>query len=358
MEKRMMDKKTNSFIKPLEIIDDNGVPKYVQVFTQLKKELFFNQYNADDRFYSLRDLTSIYNVDHRTIRSAIELLINAGLVYNKPSSGIYVSRKRERLSTLSMGNVWFYQPGESRDHPYYYGILTALQQQAGSYNMNVIVNRQSGLENFKSWFRPESGDGLVVTGEFESDLIDYLREIFDLRYVVVGNYELPTGVPNLHTRVQEAVKKAVLIAADAGRKRIGTITNTKGQLSVRELLAGVEDGCAETNMVVSDFIMDKNENGHKGLEQLIRKDTDTVIVSGTAYAGLCRYIFENKIAFKKDLYVIRYGIGEYSHDFSDIPSLVMHSDKNDHAEKALKTLFWGGPIFSEIEIDISDVTFR
>ena len=112
--------------------------------------------------------------------------------------GIYVNSPKKRRSDVSMGNIWFCQLTGRRSYPFYSNILAALQRQADLMGMNVIVNHGTDASDLERWFRPETGDGLVLTGDIDAPVLHWLQKTPKLRYVVIGNYDLPTGTPNVH----------------------------------------------------------------------------------------------------------------------------------------------------------------
>lgn len=347
-----MSDSIKTYIFPDDISENTIYSKYYQIYTQLKKELYFGDYEEGARFFSLRELKSKYRADPRTIRAAIELLISDGFLVNKPSSGLYVNNKSKRDQFVAMGNIWFYQPGRASDHPYYYGMLTAIQKLASQYNLNVIINRGKTLESFKAWFRPESGDGLVITGEFDMSVIEYVRNSKNIRYVIVGNYELPDDVPNIYTNVRGAVKNAIDVARGDGYKKFAAILSSDKLLSVREFVSALEDADNDGIIEYIDGIFNMEEDGYSAMKQLQSKTFDALFVSEGAYPGLCRFLYESSVLCPDDLYVIQYGKNTAANNIHNFASLTMVSDKSKHAQKIFDQLFWGRALGSGIEIEL------
>jgi prepilin-type N-terminal cleavage/methylation domain-containing protein len=355
LEKKIMENRINTFIFPEDIREDNIFSKYYQIYIQLKKELFFGNHKEGERFYSVRELQKKYTVNIKTIRTSIAMLANDGFVVNKPASGLYLNSPGQRKANLSMGNIWFFQPGCSSNHPYYNGVLSSLQLRAGRNGLNVIVNRDIDTSGFANWFHPETGDGLVVTGEFDNAFIDKLRKINGLRYIVVGNYELPKDVPNVHAKIRESVYKTMEIAVAAGRRRVGVISNPTAKLATREIMEGVDNAVKDGLVEYCCGVFDEKGNGYAAMEQMKGADIDTVFVTEAEFFGLCRYAVEHKIKCPEELFVIRFGKHEEKDAYHDIAAINVMSDKMILAEKIMSTLFCGGPKLTELDSEIIKV---
>ncbi len=343
---------TNTFIIPDEIQSNKIIAKYYQIYTQLKKELFFRDYNAGERFYSLRALREIYSVDMQTIQSAVDLLMNDGLLYKKPASGIYVNGKEKRNTALVMGNVWFCLLGQEKNNPYYSSLLTALQNSASKRKLNVIIDRNADLKEFKSWFKPETGDALILTGKVDSEILKYLADIKFQRYCVIGNYKLPDQVPNVHPDTKSAVFKAMEIASGKNKRKVAIIAGAKSRVTTQNIIAGVKSASDAGLVEYTSGIFDLSEDGHAAMQKLEKNDFDCVIVTEPAFFGLARYVFENNIKCPENMFIIRHGNNDEYNLYNDIVGLSMRSNKKMIIDKVFEMLFGNGQKQVEVDIEI------
>lgn len=346
----------NTFIAPDEIRENAVLPKYYQIYAQLKKEIVFGAYRPGARFLSLRDLKAKYGVDLQTARAAIGLLEKDGFLRNRPMSGVYVNKADARAPGISVGNIWFFQPGPEKNHPYFNGILTALQRRAGAKGLKVIVNRDSEPAGFPYWFQPETGDGLVVTGKIDADFVLSLRRYPRLRYVVVGNYDLPEETPNIHTRVKEAVYRAMETIARAGRRKVAVIAGKASIRATKDMMDGVAAAARNGLVDYVGGVFESPEDGYAAMTQLGTASIDSVLVAEPAFLGLCRYVFERKIKYPEKLFVVRYGKNEEYGACEGVAAAVMSNDKDAFAENILDVLFYGGPRRVEVDIDVNAMT--
>ncbi|MBO1199462.1 PLP-dependent aminotransferase family protein [Staphylococcus simiae] len=64
---------------------------YIELYEKLKKQIIEGQFNANDKFYSKRQLGNHLSVSQTTIEHAYHLLQDEGYIYSKPRSGYFVS---------------------------------------------------------------------------------------------------------------------------------------------------------------------------------------------------------------------------------------------------------------------------
>ncbi len=341
-----------TFILPDEIQENGGLPMYQQIYSQLKKELFFGKYDVGSRFFSIRDLRAIYAVNAETIRAAIDRLVEEGFVTSKPMSGIYVNSSKKRRTGVAMGNIWFCQLTGGRSYPFYSNILAALQQQADLMGMNVIVNHGANISDLERWFRPETGDGLVVTGDIDAPVIRWLQNTPRLRYVVIGNHDLPSGTPNVHIKIIEAVYRAMELCAQSGRQKVAVIANSSAKVAMNDIMSGIRQAVKKGLVEKVGEVIDPQEDGYAGMLKLRDSGCDSVLVTEAAFFGLCRYVFEHRIKCPDELFVIRHGKNEENDSYGNVAAINIMSDKKIMAEKVMSTLFCDGPVLSELDCNV------
>ncbi|MEI7818467.1 MAG: hypothetical protein WCI45_14870, partial [Desulfuromonadales bacterium] len=202
------------------------------------------------------------------------------------------------------------------------------------------------------WFRPETGDGLVVTGDIDTQVIRWLQNTPRLRYVVAGNYDLPPSMPNVHIKVAEAVYRAMELSAESGRRKVAVITNPYAKVATREIMAGIGKAAANGLIKKVGEVLDPLEDGYAGMLKLRDSACDSVLVSEAAFFGLCRYVFEHRIKCPEKLCIIRYGKNKEDDIYGDVAAINITSDKMIMAERIMSTLFGGGPLRYELDCDV------
>lgn len=349
-----MPRERNSFLDPSAIDPDPRYPKYPHVYAQLKQELFFGPYEPGDRFPTFRDLQSLYGMDTQTIRRALDLLTADGLVYRKRGSGVYVQNPANWRSGLSMGTVWFCHLRADKGNPYYQGLLLALQCQARLKRLNVVFHWNADWDSFKEWFQPETGDGLILTGDVDPSFLERLEGNGACRRLALGNYDLPPGFANVHTRVKPAIRQAIAAAAKAGRRRLGIIAGPERLRITRDIVAAIEEAVDSTSMEIVDGVFALPEDGYAGMKTLSGARVDSVFVTEPAFFGLCRHVFENRIKTPDDLFVIRYGRNDEFDFYGGVAAVVLNADKDAIARKGLEILFGNARERYDVDIEVID----
>ena len=344
-----------TFILPEEIRENACLPIYHQIYTQLKKELFFGNYGVGSRFFSIRDLRARYAVNAATVHATINRLVEDGFVTSRPMSGIYVNSPEERSSGVSMGNLWFCQLTGGRSYPFYSGILAALQKKAELFGMRVIVKNGANVHELERWFGPETGDGLVVSGNIDAPVLRWLRNTPRLRYVIVGNYDLPPGMPNVRMRIEAAVYRAMELCAQSRRRKIAVIINPAAKVAMREIMEGIAKAEAKGLVKKVGEVLDPNEDGYAAMLKLRNSGCDSVFVSEDAFFGLCRYVFEHRSKCQGEFFIIRYGKNEEKDIYGNVAAITVTSDKTIMAERIMSTLFAGGPVLSEMDYEVARI---
>lgn len=73
---------------------NNGIPIYIQIHDQLKKQIESGVWKVGERLPSERELSLKYNVSRMTLRQAVLNLAEEGIVERRIGSGTFVARKK------------------------------------------------------------------------------------------------------------------------------------------------------------------------------------------------------------------------------------------------------------------------
>ena len=93
----------------------NGESKYMQIYHQLRLNLYAKEYNADGSFPSENEIMSKFNVSRTTVRKALDMLKKEGLIKSCPGHGTDVlasfdpsiNRQAETAPLTSITGVYF-----------------------------------------------------------------------------------------------------------------------------------------------------------------------------------------------------------------------------------------------------------
>ena len=74
-------------------LSDSYTPKYMQLFEIIKNDILSGRYNSGDKLPSENELKEKYSVSSTTVRKAIDILKNYGLITREQGVGTFVSNR-------------------------------------------------------------------------------------------------------------------------------------------------------------------------------------------------------------------------------------------------------------------------
>lgn len=77
-----------------------NLPIYLQVMTEIKKEIFIKKYLPGAKIASVRELAGAYGVNPNTIQKALSELERTGIIYSKRALGRYVCEDETLIEEL------------------------------------------------------------------------------------------------------------------------------------------------------------------------------------------------------------------------------------------------------------------
>src|SRR5262245_15536942 len=95
--KAQFSRSTDRYVsKLLKAYDRSRVPLYIQVASVLRQRIESGQWSCGDRISTLGELEAEFEVARVTIREAIEVLRNEGLLWSRSGRGTFVSKTNDR----------------------------------------------------------------------------------------------------------------------------------------------------------------------------------------------------------------------------------------------------------------------
>lgn len=117
---------------------------YEKVANSIRKDINEGKYNVGESIPSLRALAQSFGVGVPTARQAVQLLVNEGLLYTKPSSGVYV---KSRVGSYH-SQIALVLPDIS--NPFYAAIARAVETTCRKAGFQVILVNTYYDENEES----------------------------------------------------------------------------------------------------------------------------------------------------------------------------------------------------------------
>ncbi len=139
-------------------------PKYLSVASVLRREIATHRYQDGDALMTELELSRRFSVSRQTVRQAISLLEQDGLVIRRRGSGTYVThRPRKRYGPVNVGVITTYItdyifPSIVR------GIESVLSAEDCVMNLSATYNRVDHEKLLLERFLQSPMDGLIVEG--------------------------------------------------------------------------------------------------------------------------------------------------------------------------------------------------
>ena len=338
------------YLIPEQLDRKSPQPIYTQIYEQLKRELVLENFHEGERFYSYRKLREIYKTELRTIASAVELLIKDGLVEMRSNSGIYVLRQT-KLS--GVGNVWYAVLTDQCYHPFYFNVLIGLVNEAEKYGLRVVVRFGKDREEFLRWFVPRPGEGLIVSGEIDNDLLKAAGEKCNQNIIVVGNNEFSEMVGHVVTDCRDRIRESLQRAVESGCRRIGLIMGSKRFL-ISQTLEQIVRECSERNGLLWTSVDEPEERGYSAMQKLSGFNPDCILMTEPAFSGAWEYMVERSIRCPEDIFLIRYGKEQNDHSFTGRSTIDLVCNSIIHGETAIRMLLKNNKDTAKVGISLVD----
>lgn len=356
-----MDRKFQ-FINKQSIDPHSPIPLYHQIYQQLKRELMLGSYKAGERFFSYRKLKDIYGAELRTIAEAVNLLIREGFLENRPQSGTYVCNLDDAIKKgVFVGNFWYILLGnESFEHPFYFRLLKGIERRIDKTGLKLIVGLKHSKEELLSWFTPNPGDGMIITGDIDDpELLEEISRRADGRLVVAGLYKNIDKFPSISVDIERGLLQALEMTKNLKIRSLGIIAGAKEWYSNRVMLKIAKTYAENNNLDFCSECLDLNEDGYKAMRTIHQNSfylPDCLLITDPAYAGACHYIMRNNIRCPEKLKIIRYGMNPAkNHDY--FSSINVYSETESMGAAAVEMLLSGkrGKTLFPLKIEMNDI---
>ena len=193
--------------------------KYKYVIDRIKQDI--KRGEIVDKLPGERTIAKRLDISYMTVRKAVEMLCDEGILYKLPTKGTYVNKSGN--SRIKTSNIGFYLDDRIKEgisSPYYSLVFKALDKEALKHNYNLIYF--SEFEDICPADHCKKIDGLIVAcfPRLENRLYELKRL---LPIVVIGNSASDKSIPSVIIDNFNGTVAAIDFLVSLGHSRIGYI---------------------------------------------------------------------------------------------------------------------------------------
>jgi DNA-binding transcriptional regulator YhcF (GntR family) len=270
-------------------------PKSQQVADFIREQIKTGKIKAGQRLESVRTLAEKFSVGRQVVLSAFETLAAEGLVFSQVGRGTFVSGRSIGVVSSKNYRIGFFVNKSRVETFYNRNVFLGASEKAGEAGVTLLLAPDDEFE-LTAWIEKKQLDGLIVTGRVDLNLMDKLKKL-RMPFVTIGNYDLPEDINKVETPEELIISVIMRQAHDRyGFKSAGAILGPADLRSSKKIVSAMKESmryypvdCSDENFVFSDM-----EEGYFQAEQMFAKvdAPEIVFVTGQAFPGFARYIFE------------------------------------------------------------------
>jgi DNA-binding LacI/PurR family transcriptional regulator len=261
-------------------IDKNKTPNLtIELAHALRRAIQRGKYSPGQMIPSERELSDESGLSRTTVRRAIQLLVDEGVLYRVPGSGTYVGQERLNQGVHEMLGVIV----PTLANPYYAALTDAIEQEANLRGYQVLVGQSDFTKTNEANYLLRYADNPAVKGALVVPNVQRLS-VDAYRYMIANNtpfifvsrstdeVEADIVVPDRKRGARDMVKYLI----ELGHRKIGYIrgippysdSHFEGyRQALRE--ADIQE---DPDLIIS-LESDQEEAGRKGIELLLDRGT-------------------------------------------------------------------------------------
>lgn len=224
-------------MKRLTDTDLFSAPKYRQIADRLREEIRTGKFKQGEKMPNEHVLSGLFKVSRNTVRDAVAMLINEGLVRRRHGFGTYVE---ERLQAKTKRAVFLMNqvgnPFASHfSNDVYKGVTKRMgTSRAWELDVKILNEPHDDPDAFAEELASTGVDGGIFLGRFDSELIQAIsRKLF---LVLVGKTLEGFAGPVVTPNARSAMTKAFDHLLSLGHKRIAYLPSFLHHAGYREKL--------------------------------------------------------------------------------------------------------------------------
>jgi len=241
----------------LTTIKSRRLPKYVQLAEKLRRDILDGKFKIGECVPSQERLVNQHKVALTTVRQAVEVLQNEGLLKSVHGKGIFVqdaSAYEKSAKAACEYKIGFLFAGSSLNSHFNHLVQLDIQKYTHNSGINIVFDtyftgQQGEEQHITQW--SEGLNGVILMGYIDDNLLNILRKNVK-HFVVIGGTICSNeeGLSKITLDYKSAVLQAAGFFAGFGHKHIVGVVCTDTTLPVlcQEFDAGLKAASQEADV--------------------------------------------------------------------------------------------------------------
>jgi DNA-binding transcriptional regulator YhcF (GntR family) len=272
-------------------------PQSHQVAEIIRKQIQDGRIKPGQRLESVRSLAEKMSVGRQVVLSAFDVLSREGLLEKHVGKGTFVTE--ETGGSNDSLRIGFFVNKSRVEAFCNRNVFLGIAEKAGVMGANLLLAPNDDEFNLIEWCNRKRIGGLLITGRVDAELLKILESL-NIPYVILGNYYLPAN-----TNVVETVETQILCnALEASYnkfkfKSFGAILGPSDLKVSNSFAASIKMTLSKfpVSLKTGNIIYSDEEKGYSEAVKMFSKPEppDAIYVTGEAFAGVARYLFEHNM---------------------------------------------------------------
>lgn len=296
----------------------SAVPLYIQVKEGILNEIS-QKYEIGTRIPSEAAFVKRFNVNRGTVRRAIEMLANDGVLKKERPRGTFLAKAPNDHLDLDQTTVniaiLFRALDQGIQSNFFYGeVLDGLFREGGdkvNFTCMPILEKNFNPELLNKRLNDAHMNGILVLSSF---LTSTVRSICNLGMpMLLGDADIPElPVSSVSTNNIEGAMTATNFLIENGHKHIAMIAGPEYDTSSRDRLKGYRLGLLENEINFDESLVERadfmtSESGYKACESLFQQNLDfsaIFCVNDAVAFGVYNFLNKSKIKIPETISII------------------------------------------------------
>ncbi len=259
------------------------VPLYVQVYESLFKKITDKNWQAGELLPSERELSTAFNVDRLTVRKALAMLVEEGLVEKIAGLGTKVTETPLHLNeNLHSHNLVFLLPhlprfsvNNSADRitePFNSSLFYSVEKECKNHGYNLIYTTIKDDEVFIDLLKSKGVIGVLFVSKIHSKFIQEANKL-KIPSVVINNES--NFFPTIRADREKGTYEAIKLLISQNHRQIGFISGVSNYITSKDCLQGYKRALSDANIDLNQQIIKESdwtfEGGFNAMTEIIRE---------------------------------------------------------------------------------------